>query len=139
MQLSPAQQKTYLAFKDRESAEKYKLQCLVFNAKQTPLKRIQQKEVIKPSKPEARPHGSFDNWKQEIKKFQLVKKTCLELKVGDVFKATVEPYFCEIVEILPSEILIDYRLVRLKLLPDGLIGEGVFILLSRVFWVKNHE
>lgn len=148
MQLSPAQQKTYLAFKDRESAEKYKLQCLVFNAQQNPVKRTQQKAVKdviktpkppKPPKPEARPYterGLLDNWEYETKQFKLIKKACSELKVGDIFQATVEPYFCEVVEILFDKFLPGYRLIHLKLLPDGLTGEA-YIQLNRVVWVKE--
>lgn len=87
----------------------------------------------------ARPYterGLLDNWEHETKQFKLIKKACSELQVGNIFQATVEPYFCEVVEILPDKFLPGYRQVRLKLLPDGLIGE-VYLQINRVVLIKE--
>ena len=119
--LTPFQQEKYRSIKNKTLAKRYKTHCLATN-------KIKQQEEEKQEE-EAR--------KREHKVYRLVEKPCSLLKIGDIFKANIDPYFCEVLEILPNPILPPYLLLRLKLLPDGIVGEGPYLHPYRVVLVKE--
>ena len=123
--LTPVQQKKYKSIKNKTIAERYKDYCLATAR----IKR--QEEEAKRKASESLKQSNNKAWEEKIKSFILIPKPCSELQIGDVFKGSVDPYFCEVVDILPNNALPDYRLIQIKLLPSNVIGEGTYLLLTR--------